>query len=154
LKGVNLSRLPLACSKLVEAHLEGAYLRDAHLENADLDTAHLEGARLYRANFTRANLRYAYFDRTSNLDSVDLDNTKVVDVRWGDVKLALVAWERIEVLGDEVNARGQKKPKRNDPEEQNAWLRAYRRAIRANRQVATILRDQGWNDKADVFDYH
>src|SRR5260221_5913943 len=111
LKGVNLSRLPLACirggltegergsdkqwkhrceeaaihlenSKLIEAHLEGARLQFAHLEEADLETAHLEGARLYSADFTGANLRYAYLDRTCNLDSIDLIEAKVADVRW------------------------------------------------------------------------
>ena len=183
LKGVNLSRLPLACiragltesergsdrqwkhrceeaaihlenSKLVEAHLEGARLQFAHLREADLETAHLEGARFYSADFTGANLRYAYLDRTCNLDSIDLNGAKVADVRWGDVNLALVAWERVEILGDESRAIGQKMPKRNDPEkDKNNWLRAYRKAVRANRQVATILRDQGWNEKANEFDY-
>ena len=183
LKGVDLSKLPLTCvrggltqsergsdkqwkrrceeaaihlenSKLIETHLEGANLQFAYLEGADINTAHLEGARLYNANLTGANLRYAFFDRTSNLDSIGLNNASVADVRWGDVNIALIAWERIEMLGDECKAIDQKVPKRNSTiQEKNEWLRVYRRAIRANRQVATILRNQGWNEKANELDY-
>jgi hypothetical protein len=133
LRGVDLSRLPLArmlgglaeskrgndkqwecrCqeaavrledSTLFEAHLEGAQLQFAHPQRANLDTAHLEGARLYRAELEGANLRYAYLDRATNLDSTNLDGAYIADVRWGDVNLALVAWERVVKLGDELKA--------------------------------------------------
>jgi hypothetical protein len=182
LEGADLSRLPLACMRggltkrerpgglsekewedlckqasvhLKEAQLEGAMLQNAHLMKADLDTAHLEGARLFRADLTGANLRYAYLDRTCNLDSIDLNEAKLADVRWGDVNLGLVAWERVEKLGDDLEASRQKIPARNDPDEgkKNDCLRTYRRAIRANRQIATILRGQGWDEVADKLDY-
>jgi hypothetical protein len=152
----NLKRAHLENANLMESLLERAYLREAHLDGAILDTAHLEGARLYRADLTGANLRYAYLDRTCNLDSIDLDEAKVADVRWGDVNLALVAWDRVKILGDELEANNQTIPKRNDPDKENKkndWLWAYRKAIRANRQVATILRDQGWDEVAEKLDY-
>jgi hypothetical protein len=154
LRGADLSGAHLENANLTESILESAYLREAHLDGANLDTAHLEGARLYRADLTGVNLQYAYLDRTCNLDSIDLNEAIVVDTRWGDVNLGLVAWERVNILGDELKANNQKIPKRIAlKEDKDAWLRVYRKAIRANRQVATILRDQGRDEVADKFDY-
>ena len=64
-----------------------------------------------------ANLRYAYLDRTCNLDSIHLNRAKVADVRLGDVNIGLVAWERVDYLGDELEAYNKDIPRRNDSSE-------------------------------------
>lgn len=121
-----------------------------------MSTTHLEGARLYHAHLEGANLRFAYFDSSTNLDSIYLGNKKygfasVIDVHWNDVNLALVNWMNIQVLGDEQKARQLKtsdgKNSRSD------CLRAYRRAVRANRQLASVLQSQGLNEDAARFAY-
>jgi len=140
----------------VEVDLSGANLRKKHLELVDFNTAHLEGAKLPFAHLEGADLRYAFFDRATNLDSIFLGNEEygvasVVDVRWGDVNLGLVNWEPIQKLGEEQKARqamtdGKKIDKKTR-------LREYRRAVRANRQLAVVLREQGLNEEADHFAY-
>jgi uncharacterized protein YjbI with pentapeptide repeats len=183
LSGVDLSGLPLACmhgslsakerdattkeqqnmaivhlegANLYKTHLEGAKLAKGHLEQADMSATYLEDARLYHAHLEGANLRFAYFDSSTNLDSVYLGDKKygfasVVDVRWNDVNLAMVNWANIQVLGDEQKAHQLKtsdgKNSRSD------YLRAYRRAVRANRQLATVLQSQGLNEEAARFAY-
>src|SRR5258708_7184672 len=51
------------------------------------------------------------------------------------------------MLGDEYTAQQQK---HDDRETELYW---YRRAVRANRQLATVLRTQGLNEEADRFAY-
>ena len=182
LSGVDLSGLPLACMRggltgsertsttleqhnmasvnlegadLYEAHLEGARLSNGHLEKADLYAAHLEAARLYSAHLEGARLRFAYLDSTTNLDSIFLGNEKygfasVVDVRWSDVNLAMVNWAKIQILGDEQTARHLKP---SVGRERRNRLRDYRRAVRANRQLAIALQSQGLNEDAARFSY-
>jgi hypothetical protein len=135
---------------LSEAHLEGvrlegANLKQAHLEEADLSYAHLEGA----------NLRLAFFDSATNLGRVTLGNEKLgfvflVDVHWGDVNLSLLDWSTVTMLGEEREALQRnvskgKQAKQVREAEKKARLDHYRWAVRANRQLAVVLRDQGLN---------
>ncbi len=171
LEGAAPNKAHLEGATLIEAHLEGAFLYGTHLEGANLTKAHLEGADLRRAHLesktytpddadlTRirqwahdfpetllpADLRLAFLDTTTALDGIHLGDAKdgtvqVADVRWGGVNLAVVDWtpftDKKAVLGDEQAAR------ENGP-----------RAVRANRQLATALRDQGLNEAADHFTY-
>src|SRR5207302_7854378 len=73
-------------------------------------------------------------------------------VRWGDVDLSLVDWTQVNVLGDEQQAH---RWKRDDGKIKGAKtrLKEYQTAVRANRQLATALRDQGMNEEADRFAY-
>ncbi len=126
LSGADLSGLPLVCMRggltgreivattieqhnMAAVHLEGANLYEAQLQGARLAYGHLEKVDMYSAHLEGANLRFAYFDSTTNLDSIFLGNEKygfasVVDVRWSDVNLAIVNWAKIQVLGDEQKA--------------------------------------------------
>jgi uncharacterized protein YjbI with pentapeptide repeats len=177
-----LNEAHLEGATLNEAHLEGAILTEAHLEGADLTGAHLEGKWLTSDELARihtvipdfpqtlypARLRRAYLDTSTTLDNVtlgdgDLGFISLADVRWGGVNLAIVQWARIRgrparkrlswvTLGDERQAReptdweGKKKDAATS-------LAEFEAAARANRQLATVLRDQGLNDDADRFAY-
>ena len=186
LEGADLHRAFLEQTSLMYAHLEGANLRTAHMEGAFLGFAHLNGkildeqelahVRQWKHDFPKtlspANLRHAFFDRATNLDSVNLGDEEhgfvsVVDVNWGDVNLAMVNWEKMPMVGDEYKLRhpklshshadnhdgrshAQEDRSRHESSEQ---LRDYRRAARANRQLSIALQSQGLNEEAGRFAY-
>lgn len=173
LEGADLGRAHLEDADLGRAHLERAYLREAHLEGADLAEAHLEGASLreaYLYNKSKGNcsegsltvlnpadLRGAYFDAATNLEGIKLGHGEcgfvpLADVRWGNVNLTVVNWTKVKMLGDEYSARQVKK---HDGSVKNSdeRLDKYRAAVRANRQLAVALRDQGLNEEAARFAY-
>jgi len=142
---------------LISAHLERTRLTDAYLGQADLRGTHLEGAILHRANLEEADLRKAFFDSATSLDGIILMRGRdrcasLAGVHWGDVDLSLVNWKSIKVLGDEQKAH---QPKTPDGEvKQRSWrVNEYRAAVRANRQLAIMLRDQGLGGEADYFAY-
>lgn len=121
---------------LSKAHLEAANLIGAHLEEANLEYAHLEGANCCRA----------FFDVASRLNNVSFSDKKhgaasLADLSWGDVNLSVIKWSQVNKLGDE------------DKAVQRKLFIDYQSAVRANRQVATALRDQGLNRIADHFAY-
>lgn len=139
------------------AHLEEVNLSGAHLEGADLYGAHLEGAYLYETHLEGTSLRNAFFDPASVFQYVTLENEKLgivslSDVHWGNMNLSLVNWAQLTMLGDELEAR---QPKRWDGRTKNSndRLRDYRRAVRAYRQVAVVLQEQGLNEEARRFAY-
>jgi uncharacterized protein YjbI with pentapeptide repeats len=167
LKGANLLGTHLEGASLEGAHLEGASLEGAHLEGANLARAHLEGANLAGASLrgipapadflkrvrhwdkdilTPANLQGAFFDDTTTLEDIVLGDgqfgfVSLADVHWGGVNLSVVEWEAVTMLGDERRAR------------QTTWLYNYQAAVRAYRQLATALREQGLNEVAARFAY-
>ena len=117
-----------------------------------------------------ANLCQAFFDSGTSLRDVILGNDEfgfvpLADVRWGDVNLAVVNWSRTKPgflgsrkhidaiqFGDErwarlpINWAGK-------PKTVGEWISSYQGAVRANRQLATVLRSQGLNEDADRFAY-
>ncbi len=152
------------------AHLEGTNLSTAHLDGAFLGFAQCNGKRMeahelqhvrqWQENFPEilppASWRHVFFDRATNLDSVNMGDdihgfVSVDDVNWGDMNLAMVNWEKIPMVGDEYTLL-QKTPMgaHHKPSEQ---LRDYRRAARANRQLAIALQEQGLNEEAARFAY-
>ncbi len=178
LEGADLREAYLEGADLRGAHLEGADLRGVHLEGRRIaeDAPDLKHIRQWASDFPSvlppADLRLAYFDRASQLTgtrlgNADLGYVRVADTRWGEVNLAVVDWSDSPVLHDERAAREWKPPKqdaqskRPTRQERRAAhrkqheerLNLFRRAIRANRQLAAVLRDQGLNDDADKFAY-
>jgi uncharacterized protein YjbI with pentapeptide repeats len=167
LVGAHLEGAHLEGASLVGAHLEGAGLVGAHLEGASLVGAHLEGAGLVGASLKGkpvpadylkrvrqwdkdvlppANLQGAFFDSKTVLEDVILGEEKygfvsLADMHWGDVNLSVVDWEAVTMLGDERRAL------------QTTWLYNYQGAVRAYRQLATVLRAQGLNEEAVHFAY-
>jgi len=114
-------------------------------------------------------LHGAFLNGASRLDGVtlgtpDLGFVSLSDVHWGDVNLAVVDWtqttrgflgirQRIEAieLGDEREAR--QASTQAEIQNQGVKLEMFKRAVRANRQLATALRSQGLNEDADRFAY-
>jgi hypothetical protein len=167
LEGANLEGVHLEGASLLGAHLEGANLLGAHLEGANLEGAHLEGANLVGASLKGkpvpadylkrvrqwdkdvlppADLRGAFFDSKTMLEDSILGEEQfgfvtLADLHWGGVNLSVVDWETVTMLGDERRAL------------QTTWLYNYRGAVRAYRQLATVLRGQGLNEEASQFAY-
>ena len=132
---------------LREAQLQGAYLIEAQLQGADFIEAQLQEAYLIAAQLQGAHLRGAFFDNATSLNKVILADKEhggasLADVSWGGVNLAVVDWSLLKMLGDEYHAR-----------RSTSSIEGYHTAVRANRQLAVVLRDQGLNEDADRFAY-
>ena len=180
-EGAQLLGAYLEEAVLAEARLEGAALSSAALAGAELFAAHLEGARLNEARLsgTRrgaetlarlraldpgaaetlpgADLAAIFFDSTTALDEAVLGDEEhgavsVADVRWGGINLAVVDWMPLRMLGDERTAR-EPLDANGKPKDTVARLAEFRTAVRASRQLAVALRDQGLNEQADLFAY-
>jgi uncharacterized protein YjbI with pentapeptide repeats/DNA-binding response OmpR family regulator len=142
-------------SVLTDARLDKADLRAAQLDGAALDGAHLEGADLRGALLARADLRRANFDTQTLLDAVAVSDTKHIgprleNVRWGGANLTVVNWETPMILADEYVARGRTHPTGREKVDAER-IKEYRAAVRANRQTAIALQQQGLNEEADWF---
>ncbi|MFL5663660.1 MAG: pentapeptide repeat-containing protein, partial [Ktedonobacteraceae bacterium] len=159
LEGATLRGTHLEEANLFRASLKDAYLRGAHLEQAKLRGTHLEGAYLPAARLQRADLRNAFFDSTSNLESITLSDEKLgcallADVQWGSVNLSVVNWLHIHILGDESKARRrERRLPAGTAREKGKLLEDYHEAVRAHRQLANALRAQGMNEEAVPFAY-
>jgi len=139
-------------ARLQEARLEGADLRWAHLEGAHLQEARLEGSRLQEARLEGADLRNTWMDRATRLNHAALDRAALDQLTFDGTNLAVVKWETITLLGDEVRARATKddEGKRKD---RQTRLDDYEAAVRAHLQLAAVLRSQGMREQADRFSY-
>lgn len=157
----NLQEAYLVNANLCKADLLGANLRKGNLLGANLQRANLTSANLQEANLTNANLQDADLTRAelkgADLEGVIIGNEKLigprlVDCQWGDVNLAVIDWSQVKILGDEDVAR-QEIDSRGKSKENQTRLTDYEVAVRANRQLAIALRNQGLNEKADNFAY-
>ena len=162
LEGADCRAADLSYVKLRHAHLGGMTLQHAKLKRAQLMHVHLERANLRSADLAGANLHLTTMDRLTRLDDVTLAHkdglaAEVADTRWGDVNLAVVKWDNVKQLGDERIARKLQEPNTEERETviegAESQTSRYADAIRANRQLATVLRSQGLNDIADHFAY-
>jgi hypothetical protein len=168
----HLGAAHLEGSLLSYARLDGAFLRAVHLEQAHLRAVHLEGANLVQAHVEGADLQRVFLDPVTNLLGVSLTEAKygcarLADVRWGSANLAVIDWAQVDMLGDERIARKRgttdglwmpepsatfvsdpTTPHANDMMQRLDVLRA---AVRANRQLATVLRNQGLSEEASRF---
>jgi uncharacterized protein YjbI with pentapeptide repeats len=176
-EGAKLVGTDLRGAIMPSAHLEGAVLTDAMLDGADLTGAHLErieaknislvnailffarfeNAFLSNAHFAGANLRRAFFNEGSTLnDAILWDDRHIspqlADVRWGNVNLATIDWSQVRRIGDEIDAH-QDIDRNGMPKTAEKKLANFQRAVRVNRQLATVLRNQGLHEDADRFAY-
>jgi uncharacterized protein YjbI with pentapeptide repeats len=100
-----------------------------------------------------ADLRGAFFNGSSRIDGATLVRATQAGVRteglhWGGVDLSTVAWDAIPELGDEVTMRALSDETATSSETN---LESTEAAVRANRQLAAALRDQGLVDEGDHF---
>ena len=145
LKEANLREAQLQEANLTGAQLQGADLREAQLQGADLSWAQLQNADLRWVQ-----LQHAYLTDVTLADSKGT-SPPIADAQWDGVNLSVVDWSLVKQLGDEYKARQSKRDEKMKDEATR--LEEYKRAVRANRQLAVVLRDQGLNEEADHFAY-
>ncbi len=171
LKGAHLEE-----AGLEYAFLEGADLRRAHLNNANLGAAQLKRAYLEGADFSGADFWLAHLDESfiwatnlsdTNLSQVHLQEAHIdhrvilaneagvgphlVDAHLDEVNIASVNWSQVKMLGDEFVAR--EKERDGKLKDRETRKREYEEAIRANRQLAIVLQQQGLNEESARFAY-
>jgi len=166
LENCNLFWIHLNQAKLRNAHLERTNLSWAHLEDADLCEAHLEEANLLRAHLERVHLIGACLEKV-NLSEVHLEKARLenltlsdekrigpslVDAQLENTNLAVIKWSQVEMLADEYQARERRR--HGKVKDKATRLDEYERAVRANRQLAVALQNQGLNEDAARFAYH
>ena len=139
------------------AHLEGARLIKAHLEGADIEYAHLEGADLMEANLAGVRCCRTFFDVATRMNDITISDEQhgsasIGDVGWNGVNLTVVDWSSVKMLGYERQAH-QKETSDGKIKTSTRRLFEYKQAVRSNRQLAVVLRDQGLNEEADNFAY-
>jgi hypothetical protein len=98
-------------------------------------------------------MQVARMDATTNLAGIVLDaTTRLADVLWNGVTLSRLDWDQVPTLGEEREVRtpttGQDKVEEEDMRLQHLVV-----AVRANRQLAVVLREQGLKEHADRFEY-
>ena len=170
LDGAYLSRASLRGARLASSSLAGTNLQSAHMEGADFDYAHLEGKSIasedlqrirqwsasFPAELPSARLQHATLDAGTKLDGINLGRghygIAVADVAWGGTNLTVVDWGQLQRLGDEREAR---EPHKSDGTEKShdERLRDFQAAVRAYRQLAVALQQQGLTDEAMRFTY-
>lgn len=172
LQGAYLNSSHLGGAALNDAHLEGASLSFAHLKARHVSAKDTGRIRRWASDFPDmlppTDMRLAYFDSGTVLNDAILGDEKsgyvtLADARWGNANLAVVNWtrtthgllgigKRIEAiqLGDEREAR-EYKDSDGKPKDKATRLQEYMDAVRANRQLATALRQQGLNEDSDRF---
>ena len=181
LENANFREAHLEGADLRGAHLEGADLRGAHLNGKKLSWSDLERIRKSPASlpFSQiippADLREAFFSSSTRLHEAILGDAEqgfvsIADVNWGDVNLNVVNWEKVYQIGDERRARtprheqnslaqtrsrqvNQHKQHNRPQKLEEDILEDYRAAVRANRQLALALQNQGLNEVAGRFSY-
>jgi uncharacterized protein YjbI with pentapeptide repeats len=171
LEGATLNRAHLEGAVAFGARFEGAEITDAHFEHANLLWADFSGTMLVVTHLEDADLGRATFSDTTILNgswlgSRDNGLMGLHDVRWGGADVALVRWvkerPRRRHGGGADTAPWQSASARDaaslldGPESHDtasSRLLADRRALRANRQVALLLRNQGLHEEADRFAY-
>ncbi len=151
LQGIPLDHLDLSHVRFDQAHLvrvnmTGTCLVGASFRNADLTEACLQQANMREAVLAGAILYETLLDADTHLERAVLSDSQrgcacVENARWEGTNLTVLDWTQLPVLGDERKAHTRK------------TFLGYRAAVRANRQFATVLREQGLSEEADSFAY-
>ncbi len=144
-------------ANLAEAHIENTLLYGGHLDYANLEDAHVEGVYFFKAHLDGANLQGAFFDAATTLDHTAFGKREgtvasFADAHWHDANLSIIDWSSFSMLGDEYTAR-QAKTEQGKAKSREERLEDYLTAVRANRQIAVVLREQGMNEDAMRFAY-
>ena len=146
----NMAAVRMQKASLSEAQLQEAHLGDAQLQKANLSGAQLPGADLRKAQLDGVNLEGAIL--SAEKYGEEYGPALLADVRWGQINLTVVDWGHVTRLGDEQKAH-QKKDSRGETKLNLERVDEYKEAVRANRQLAVVLREQGLNEEADHFAY-
>ena len=162
LEGANLNRATLDDARLEGAYLNGASLLQASLRGAVLVRTMLDEADLAGADLEGANLRGASFDKRTRLNEVKLNGALLEQATFDGTDLTVLEWSMVRRLGDETWARSTKKPALQGiddspppplvPKRASERTEEYRRAGRAYRSLAVVLRSQGLTAASGRFD--
>jgi uncharacterized protein YjbI with pentapeptide repeats len=173
LQGAILLRAQLQGANLLGARLQqaillGALLQDAQLQDAQLQEAFLEDAQLQGADLRRTDLKHATLDQVTFSDQT-YGSARFADINWGEVNLTVIGWGHVTRLGDEQVAHQEKRSRTREnfydsPSNWINWsegevksrivrLNEYKEAVRANRQLTVVLREQGLDEDANRFAY-
>jgi uncharacterized protein YjbI with pentapeptide repeats len=150
LRGANFQRAQLQRAFFIEAQVQEANFNGAQLQGVSFPDAQLQGANFKEAQLQGAVLAGAFFDNTTSLKGIVLEDEtyggiSLVDINWGGANLAVVDWPPLKILLEENWAC------QEDQIFQRSYL--YGLAARAYRQLAAALRGQGLNEDADRFAY-
>ena len=157
LTGANLRQANIFRSDMSDAQLIVADCRNARLggaspatnfTGADLTAANLSGALIAGYIFKQANLTQVRMDASTVLGSngddltrVQLDShTRLLDVSWNGAILALINWDDVPVLGDEIDIK--------EASARKEQVQAYQKAARAYFGLARALEAQGLSEPA------
>jgi uncharacterized protein YjbI with pentapeptide repeats len=153
LQGADLVGAQLQKARLIRTQLQGADLLAANFYHTDLYGAQLQGARLIGAEFEKTQLGDTRFADTNGV------GPRVADIFWGETNLAVVDWSPIKILGDEYEARQKRYSEESGPDlagktkDKKGRLMDYEVSVRANRQLAVVLQNQGLDEDARRFAY-
>jgi uncharacterized protein YjbI with pentapeptide repeats len=151
----DMAAIHLERADLRWAHLDGAFLRSAHLERANLVGVSMKRAFLMRAHLENADLRWAHLEQAdleeAHLNDEEHIGPQLVDVQWTGVNLAQLDWASVKMLGDEYKARQKKRD--GKVKSRGKRLKENEIAVRATRQIAVALQNQGLNEEAARFTY-
>jgi uncharacterized protein YjbI with pentapeptide repeats len=170
LTDVQLQRAKLSGTKLSKANLLGVQLQGADLKNAQLQGANLKNAQLQGANLSGTKLKETDLSeaqlagtdlRGAQLQGVRLVNItlsdenhigpRIADAQFNDLNLLVMKWTQVELLGDEFNAK--QKKLEGKIKDKTVRVEEYEEAVRANRQLAVALQNQGIINDAARFTY-
>lgn len=156
LEGANFLKARLKRADLSRSHLENSNFNNANLKETSFFGTHLEGASFHNAHLEDAILREAHLENAS-LNNIILGDHKrvgpqIADIQWSQTNLFVVEWSIINILGDEHEAQ-QKRSKDGKRKKKQLRMDEYKRAVRANRQLAVALQTQGLNEDAVRFAY-
>jgi uncharacterized protein YjbI with pentapeptide repeats len=141
-----LNEADLSGTLLESADLTGTGLIQAKLSNSELVNAVLYGTILEETDLRNANLIGARMDASTALINTIFDtHTRLCDVGWNGVSLTQTHWHHLPTLGDEAII-----DLNTDPQNR---LRACRVGVRAYRQLAVALEEQGLSEDAARFAY-
>ncbi|GHO91090.1 hypothetical protein KSF_011380 [Reticulibacter mediterranei] len=160
LTGAELAKANLHGARLACATLFGTQLKDAYLVGAQLEEANLTGAQLGGTNLRRAMLGRAILSGT--LEGSDFAEAVLVDengigprlaaVQWGKIDLSTVDWSQVKQLDDEHVAY-EEKEEHGEQKDALTRLNMFKQAVRAYRQLALALKEQGLYEEAAYFSY-
>jgi uncharacterized protein YjbI with pentapeptide repeats len=161
LEGARFGQSQLAGVILAGARLEGAVFDEAHMEGKEMDAEAFQRVRQWDPTFQACqpptNLSAAFLDADTSLKGTVLGDEKrggisLVDAHLDGVNLAAARLEQVKSLGEERIAQ-QAKRADGTTKDDATRLSDYQTAVRANRQFAVALRNQGLNEMADHFMY-
>ena len=124
----------------------------------------------HRPHIKEANFKKADLNAIILVDEKQI-GPQLADTNWENVNLTVVNWLQIKILEDEHRARQKRHAEKysldewqnfdptvgkfikNWKKDTDTRLHDYRRAVRANQQLAVVLRAQGLNEEGDHFAY-